>query len=247
MSLGRELIHLPSIGSTMDAMDELARAGAAEGLVIVADEQTKGRGRSGRAWIAEPGSSLLCSMLLRPSISPDRLGPLPLMVGVAVAETIDAFVDGECQLKWPNDVLLSGGKVAGILLQSRLGANGIDYLNLGIGINVSSTGQALLDGAVSIAAAGGRADRDQVLQTLIQRLNPIYETYVRDNGRPDLSEWRRRATLIGKRISVQRDGVIVAGRFADVAPDGRLLLQLDSGEVLLLSHGDVSRGPRIER
>lgn len=244
MTLGRELIHLASVASTMDVVDEYARAGAAEGLVVVADEQTAGRGRAGRVWSAVPGSSLLCSILLRPSLPADRLGPLPLAVGVAVAETIESFVPRACGLKWPNDVLIDGRKVAGILLQSRLSARGMAYLIVGIGINVGASLELLPEGATSISASGGDADRESVLATLIARLDRVYRIFLETDGRPDLAEWRRRAVMIGERVTIRRDTDELSGRFKGIDDRGRLLLVLDSGEQVSLIQGDVVRGPR---
>jgi BirA family biotin operon repressor/biotin-[acetyl-CoA-carboxylase] ligase len=244
MTIGSEIIRLVSVGSTMDVIDEYARAGALEGLTVVADEQKSGRGRAGRVWSAAPGSSLLCSLLLRPSISPDRLGPLPLVVGVAVAETIESFIPVTCGLKWPNDVLIAGRKVAGILMQSRLSGNRIDFLNIGIGINVHASHAELPDGAISMQVAGGDADRDDVLATLLDRLKYVYRNYIDSGGRPDLSEWKRRATLLGENVSIRHGADEVIGQFVGVDGDGRMLLELDSGERRAFSQGEISRGPR---
>lgn len=246
MNLGREIVRLSSVGSTMDVLDSRARAGADEGLVVVADEQTSGRGRSGRIWMAPPGSSLLCSILLRPSVAPERVSSLPLIVGIAVAETIESFVRVPCALKWPNDVLLDGRKIAGILLQSRVGAAGVEFVNVGVGINVSTMPSELPDGAVSIRSAGGCADRDAALARLIERLAAHYAAYCDAAGRPDLSSWRERAAMTGERISVARGGEIVQGMFEGIEDDGRLRLRRDDGDVLVLDSGDVERGPRPE-
>ena len=143
MIVGRKIIRLQRVPSTMDVVDEYARAGAPEGLVVVAEEQTAGRGRAGRTWSAPAGSGLLLSVLLRPDVEPRLLGTLPLMIGVAVAEAVEAFVPSPCQLKWPNDVLLDGRKVAGVLIQSRLSGERTEYINAGIGINVNVSKSAL--------------------------------------------------------------------------------------------------------
>jgi BirA family biotin operon repressor/biotin-[acetyl-CoA-carboxylase] ligase len=243
--IGREVERLTRVTSTMDVVDERARAGAVEGLIVVADEQTAGRGRAGRHWEAAPGSALLCSILLRPSISPNRLGPLPLLFGVAVAETVEAFISSPAQLKWPNDVLIGGRKVAGILVQSRLSGNGVNFLNVGMGINVNAPAASLPDGATSLQTAMGRTiDRDEVLGVLTQRLDSAYSTYLSSGGKPSLDEWRRRALMLGEEVVVHHDSDQVQGRFVGIDEDGRLILQAGSGERFALAHGDVSRGPR---
>lgn len=244
MSLDWQIVRFGCVDSTMDVLDERARGGAAEGLVVVADVQTAGRGRAGRAWTAAPESSLLCSILLRPRLMADRLGPLPLVIGVAVAQAIESFVDARCELKWPNDVLIEERKIAGILLQSRLGGDGIDWLNVGIGVNVSATGEQLPPGATSIAAAGGTADRDALLLILLRRLDVGYRDWARSGGRPNLDEWRRRASLLGELVTLIRDTSELHGTFLDVDADGRMELRLESGEMVQITQGDVARGPR---
>lgn len=244
MSLDWQIVRFRCVDSTMDVLDERARGGAAEGLVVVADVQIAGRGRAGRAWTSAPESSLLCSILLRPRLPADRLGPLPLVIGVAVAQAIESFVDARCELKWPNDVLIEERKIAGILLQSRLGGDGIDWLNVGIGVNVSATGEQLPPGATSIAGAGGTADRDALLPILLRRLDAGYRDWALSGGRPNLDEWRRRASLLGELVTVIRDTGELRGIFLDVDADGRMQLRVQSGETIEVAQGDVTRGPR---
>lgn len=245
MSLDWRLLRFDAVASTMDIVDEHAKAGAAEGLVVLADEQLAGRGRSGRTWSAAPGSSLLCSILLRPPVEPTRLGPLPLLVGVAVAEAIEQCAPGECRLKWPNDVLHSERKIAGILMQTRIHAHGVDFVNVGIGINVSSTEADLPDGATSIRLAGGKADRESVLALLLDRVEAMHRVFLTNERTWDRSIWERRAVLLGERVSIVRDGESVVGVFLGVADDGRLQLLLDSGDKIAVAHGEIERGPRV--
>ena len=243
--IGREIIRLASVPSTMDLIDDYARAGAREGLVLVADHQTAGRGRSGRTWISAPGDGLLCSVLLRPSVAPDRLGPLPLLLGTAVAETVETFVSELCQVKWPNDALIGGRKVAGILVQSRVGPEGIDFVNVGIGINIRNVPETMENSATSIAAEGGmREDRDAVLRALLINLDLPYRTWIESGGTSSLNPWRQRAAMLGEHVTVRQNGDSICGRFHDVDDDGRLLLELDSGERIALASGDLDRGPR---
>jgi BirA family biotin operon repressor/biotin-[acetyl-CoA-carboxylase] ligase len=245
MSIGGGIVRLASVSSTMDIVDEEARAGAPEGLVVVADEQTAGRGRSGRNWSAPPGSSLLCSVLLRPPVPPSRLGPLPLLIGVAVAEAIETVAATTCALKWPNDVLIDGRKVAGILIQSRLSESRVEYVNVGIGINLDVPDSALPDGAISLSSAAASAiDRDAVLMALIERLDVAHSSYVESEGRPSLDGWTRRAAMLGEQIAVRLEGGELSGRLIGVDEVGRLLLETTSGDVVALTQGDVVRGPR---
>ncbi len=187
MLLGDTILHYPVTTSTMDDVERLAAGGAAEGLIVVADEQTTGRGRAGRSWTAPAGAALLCSILLRPPLPPDRLTTLPLVAGVAVAEAIEDRADISCRLKWPNDVWIDGRKVAGILVKATVSAGVVDRVVLGVGINLSTNLEDLPPNATSLAAASGRAvSRTDVFDSLITRLQEHYDRFVASNGRPDL-------------------------------------------------------------
>ena len=218
--------------STMDAIDAEGRNGAGEGLVVVADEQTAGRGRGDRPWVASPGSSLLCSILLRPATTVDRLGMLPLIVGLAVAEAIEAVSGADCRLKWPNDVWIGGEKVAGVLVKSRLRPGGaIDFVNLGIGVNVSTERHQLPEYATSIRLATGVAvDRDVLLTALLGRLERRYASFVSGRGNTDLDAWRQRAALVGEDVVVVQAGETIAGKLLGIDDDGALLIATPAGD-----------------
>jgi BirA family biotin operon repressor/biotin-[acetyl-CoA-carboxylase] ligase len=245
MIIGREIVRYDSVLSTMDVLAERAAGAAAEGLVVLADEQSAGRGRSGRTWVAPPGTSLLCSILLRPRVEPDCLGALSLMAGVAVANAIESLAPVRCSLKWPNDVLINNNKVAGILLQSRLNNSGVEFVNLGVGINVSTIDDALEPGATSLIASSGESiSRELLLESLCQALDDQYASFISSGGRPSLAVWRERAAMIGERISIVRDYDALEGTLLGIDELGRLRLELDSTRVVLVDHGDVRRGPR---
>jgi BirA family biotin operon repressor/biotin-[acetyl-CoA-carboxylase] ligase len=231
----------------MDEVAARAAGGAPEGTLVVADHQTTGRGRAGRAWEAPPGGALMLSALLRPPLPPDRLGVLPLVVGVAVAEALELVAPVACQLKWPNDVWIGGRKVAGILASARARDGvGAAPLILGIGINVATPSDALPAGATSLAAAvpGGRPpDREDVLAALLLRLDAGYRAFLASGGRPDLGAWRARAALLGEVVAVVDGGQRREGRFVGVDADGALLLAVEGGETARIVAGDLTRGP----
>ena len=135
--LGRSLLWFTQIGSTNDVAHDQARSGAPDGLLIVADEQTAGRGRLDRRWWAPPGSSLLMSLLLRPALPPSRAGQLTMCLGLAAVEGIEAVTGLQPALKWPNDLLLDGRKLGGMLTELRLDGEQLAYAVLGLGINVN--------------------------------------------------------------------------------------------------------------
>jgi BirA family transcriptional regulator, biotin operon repressor / biotin---[acetyl-CoA-carboxylase] ligase len=179
--LGRPYRFVEQCPSTQRLLDEADP----EGAVVVADEQTEGRGRLGRTWVAPAGTSLLCSILLRPAVEPARLPGLSVVAGRACAEAIHDVAGVEPEVKFPNDVLLRGRKVAGILAEASEGR-----VVLGVGVNVSqSPGQFPSDArtpATSLLVETGRVvDRAELLATLLERLDRRYEEWLRRNRAVD--------------------------------------------------------------
>lgn len=246
--VGRCLIRLATVGSTMDEVARLAAAGEPEGTVVVAAEQTAGRGRAGRRWWAPPGTALLCSVLLRPPVAPVRLGVLPLVVGVAVAESIEAVAGLPCRLKWPNDVWLGDGaagrKVAGILLTSRLAGAKVDHAVVGVGINVAVPVADLPAGAASISVESGRCvGVEETLTRFLVCLDAGYRAYVDAGGAPSLAGWRDRAALLGEPVAVEIAGDRREGIMRGVDEDGAMLLEEGDGKVGRVVAGELVRGP----
>ncbi|MDQ3696195.1 MAG: biotin--[acetyl-CoA-carboxylase] ligase [Chloroflexota bacterium] len=247
--IGRRIVRFDTIGSTMDEAARLGDDGEPEGTIVTAAEQSAGRGRGGRAWLAPPRTALLCSVLLRPAVPPARLPVLSLVIGVATAEAIEATTGLSCHLKWPNDIWLgqddAARKVSGILVTSRLTAHGIAYAVAGVGINVNARPEALPPEATSLrAATGTNIDPETLLASLIDRLNHAYDAYRASNGRPGLDDWRQRAALLGEPVSVQDGDTDHLGMFAGIDHDGALLLVDASGRTRRIIAGELTRGPR---
>jgi BirA family biotin operon repressor/biotin-[acetyl-CoA-carboxylase] ligase len=183
------------------------------------------------------------SVVLRPPLRPDRLATLPLVAGVAVAEAIEARAPATCQLKWPNDVWIDGRKVAGILLTSTTSGGSVGQAILGVGINVTSAAADLPDTATSIlAATGATLDARALVKSLIDRIGVNYGAFVRSDGRPDLSAWRRRALYLGRPVVIRDGESVVHGTMLGVDDDGALLLDID-GALHRIVAGDFTRGP----
>lgn len=244
--VGQHLVRLGMVGSTMDEVAALADAGAPEGTVVVAEYQKAGRGRSGRVWQAPSGTSLLLSVLLRPTAPLDRLSTLPLAAGVAVAEAIEA-VAGEVlsvQLKWPNDLWLDEQKVGGILLVARSAAGQSPRAILGVGVNVNVDPEDLPPGATSLAVATGVTwDRETLLRQTLHRLDAAYQIWRGDGGTAALAAWRSRAALRGEAVVVEVAGRRRRGVMLGIDDDGSLLLDGEGGIERIVS-GDLVRGPR---
>ncbi len=239
----------PTVTSTMDRAGVFARAGGPEGIVVVSDQQTAGRGRGGRAWHSPPGAALYATLLLRPSVPPPSLATLPLVVGIAVAEALESLTAMPIQLKWPNDVWIGSDperqKVAGILLTSAVAGQQVDHVLCGIGVNLTSPAEHLPPGGTSILTATAQAFAPPVvLDALLAAFAARYLEYLESNGQPVLNSWRARAALLGEMVTIEDAGQTRTGRFIDIDTDGALLLEQD-GEMHRVVAGDLTRGPRM--
>jgi BirA family biotin operon repressor/biotin-[acetyl-CoA-carboxylase] ligase len=230
-----ELVVLARTTSTQDVVGRAARAGAAEGYCCLTDEQTAGRGRQQRSWAAPAGSSLLSSVLLRPS-PPAPATLVPIAAGVALVEALAGY-GFVARLKWPNDVLLADRKVAGILAESRPSAEGMAIV-LGVGVNL--TVQAFPEGvdATSLHRHGDAPSPARLLGSLLERLRSRLDDLELGRDAAVLEAWRGHATGLGAMVSVSTAGGHCSGIARDLDHDGALLLDTDEGTVRLLA-GDV--------
>ncbi len=242
--LWREIRLVAETGSTNADLLAAAGSGAAEGLVLVAEAQTAGRGRLGRTWLSTPFASLTFSVLLRPAaVAPRWRSWLPLLAGVAVASALRGQAAVPAELKWPNDVLVGDAKVAGILAE----ASGTAVV-VGTGINVSQRRQELPGPAATslLLAGAARLDRAELLGAVLAEFERWYLAWVggaQASGHPDAAglrgEYRRWCATIGRQVQAQLPGGrAVAGMAADVDASGRLVVRTPSG-VVAVSAGDV--------
>jgi BirA family biotin operon repressor/biotin-[acetyl-CoA-carboxylase] ligase len=231
------------IGSTNDLARQWALDGAPAGSVVVAEEQTAGRGRFGRSWLAPAGSALLFSVILRLDAPPDHLPRLTMVGAVAVAEALSELAPGQVRLKWPNDVLLTGRKAAGVLPEAIWEGERLSAVVMGIGLNVrvDFAGTPLANRAISIeTVTGTTADRAALLAVLLSRVDH-WSARLSD---PALAEtWRGWLSTLGQRIAASgadgQSGQIV-GLALDVDADGALLLQTDDGLTHRIVAGEVT-------
>ena len=238
-AVGRCLLHLPSVSSTMDAARQEAEGGAPHGMTVVADRQTGGQGRRGRHWVSPPGN-LYVTIILRPKSWNVRA--LAMVAPLAVCEAIDDLAGVRSCIKWPNDVLIDGRKVAGVLIDVRLAADAVDYALVGIGINVAldpSRHEEIRLIATSIVAESGEdVPRERLLAMLLNRLERLYVAAGRDDA--VYEAWRARLETLGRRVRVQFADHIDEGVAEDVDAEGNLLLRRPDGSVIALSAGDVT-------
>jgi BirA family biotin operon repressor/biotin-[acetyl-CoA-carboxylase] ligase len=232
---------LAEVPSTNALVADRARDGEPEGLVLVTEHQTAGRGRLDRAWVTPPRAALTGSFLLRPVVAPDRWPLLPLLTALAVGDAVAAAGGPPVELKWPNDVLHDGLKLAGILLE-RVDTPTGPAAVVGIGVNVSTTREELpVPTAASLATAGmADPDRTALLRTLVLALSDRYAGWARsadDSGL--LADYRGRCGTIGRRVRVDLpSGEVLEGEAVGVADDGALVVRGAEGQVAVHA-GDV--------
>jgi BirA family biotin operon repressor/biotin-[acetyl-CoA-carboxylase] ligase len=227
---GWTLVALPSVGSTNDEATRLADGGAAEGTVVWAREQTGGRGRRGRHW-ASPVGNLYSSTIVRPGCSTARASELAFVAALAVADVVPPGRD--VRLKWPNDVLVDGGKVAGILLESAVGQGGqVDHVVMGIGINVGFAPQ-LSEMRYRGAALGGTVVA--ALEKLTHAIAARLTEWRRDGFETVRAAWLAKAGPLGLEVDVKLGDELVQGRFAGLDREGALLLDTPAGPRKIVS------------
>ncbi len=246
-SLWRDVEVLEASPSTNAALVQRAREGAGQGLVVVAEHQTAGRGRLDRTWVTPPRAALTFSFLLTPEqIPPARWTWLPLLTGVAVAEAVRRVAEVDCRLKWPNDVLVEDRKLAGILVErvERVEHGGAASAVVGVGLNVSTARDELpVATATSLALeAATTLDRSVLLREVLRTFEALYLQWRADAGdasRGLRASYVRRCATIGRDVRVSLPGgQVLTGRAAGVDDEGRLEVETGSGTTVL-GAGDV--------
>jgi len=256
---GRNLVLLPRVGSTNDVAKELAAQGAPEGTVVLADEQTAGRGRMGRRWLAPPGTCLLCSILFRPDLPPTQAQRLTMLCSLAAADAIEQVAGLRVAVKWPNDLIVqpptsnpqpptsnpqpqAWRKLAGVLTETGVMGERLEFVVVGIGINVNVALRdlpSLAPDATSILAETGRqVDRVTLLAALLAGVEVRY-TRLRAGESPHAG-WAARLATLGQSVEVTTSTGTLAGVAESVDEDGVLLLRTPGGGLRRLIAGDVT-------
>lgn len=244
--LGFQLRHYARVSSTQDLVATAAAAGAEEGLVVLADEQLSGRGRSGRSWIAPAGSSLMLSVLLRPTAMIATWSTLSLVAGLAVVEGLELAGGPSAQLKWPNDCLCRERKLAGVLAETSTPSEGERIVVIGIGCNVSWVGAELPPDLRRTATAcdreGFTVDRTVLAEAILGRLAARYRDWERGGFGVVRPEWLRHAAWIGQVVVAEHSSGRVSGRVLGISDGGELLVETADGP-LAIATGDLERAP----
>lgn len=244
-SIGDPLYYYDEIGSTNDEVFRLGQEGAPEGTVCIADRQSGGRGRMQRVWHSPPGANIYTSILLRPSFDPVRAGQISIAAGVAVAETLNPVCGGKAALKWPNDVQIGGKKVCGILAQMKITDGTIDFIVVGIGINVNMSINKIPNEINHIATSlflltGREMSRQDLIIRLYENIAKWYRELTRTGFEPVKEKWLGLSPMIGQTVSVSFGKEEASGKALGLDDDGSLLLQTAAKTILRVSAGDAT-------
>lgn len=243
--MASSLVCLKETESTNAVAFKMAEEGAEEGTVVIADAQSAGKGRLGRIWLSPPGVNLYCSVVLRPAISPVAACQLTFLSVVAVARAIEKCTDLKPQIKWPNDILISGKKVAGLLNEMNAETEKVNFVVLGIGVNLNmrlaQLGETLRHPATSLMEEGGaEVDRVAFTRTLLQELDELYDRFLVEGEAPVRAEWLERSAVKGRQVRVNLGAREITGEVQGVDQFGGLLVKLYDGTVETVLSGDVT-------
>lgn len=238
---GKKIFAYNLADSTNTIAYNLAEQSEIEGALIVAEKQTKGKGRMGRHWVSPQGSGIYMSLILKPKISPAEAGKITLMSSVAVAKTIRKITGLQAVIKWPNDVYIDQGKVCGILTEMSAELDRINFIIMGIGININTIKTDLPDTATSLfIKTGEKINRIVFLQKMLAELETYYHKLVKGEFSEIIDDWRDLSMTLGKRIKVEWRGQIIQGQAMDVDDSGALILRDDFGFTHHILSGDIS-------
>jgi BirA family biotin operon repressor/biotin-[acetyl-CoA-carboxylase] ligase len=233
--LGKNILSYRTVGSTNQLGFRLAESGVGEGTLIVADEQTKGKGRMGKNWYSPPQLGLWMSLILRPDIPPFKAPGLSICAGLALAQTIGDLTGMDAKIKWPNDCLLNGRKVGGILLELSAELDRTNFVIAGIGVNVnhlpSDFPKKLLALATSIRMEWGRElSRINLLTLFMKRFEDIYLDFKKNGLAPQRQLIKKFSSLLGKKVEVKLGKEKIEGVAEDINDNGSLVIRTKKGE-----------------
>lgn len=241
LKIGGNLIYRQTTASTNDDVRLLATQGAPDGLVVVADEQTHGRGRLGRTWVAPAGSCLLLTVLLRHPLPVARAAQLTMIAGLATLDAVEQVAGVSAELKWPNDVMLDGRKLAGILSEVDSDCDRLRWAAVGMGVNVNcdfADRPDLADTATSLRLHTGHdVNRGALLVALLRGLSIRYSRLIA--GWDPLADWQARLGTLGQQVTVSTGSEAYSGLAEFVTPEGSLFVRLDDGSRREVFAGDV--------
>ena len=246
--LGHHIHYCELTTSTNELAKRLAGEGCEDGLVVIAEEQNSGKGRLSRGWFSPFACGDWFSVVLKPPFLPQEASKCTLMAAVAVVKAVNKYSGVNAAIKWPNDILLNGRKLVGILTEMSAEFGKINYIVIGTGINVNVPKNIVPDDikdcAISVAdAAQEPVSRVQILADVLFYMEELYEAVLKDGFAPVLEEWRKYSCTLGQQVKVIAPGETYSGLAVDIDADGLLIVKKDDGTVEKVIAGDVSIRP----
>jgi len=249
--IGKEIIYFNSIDSTNNYSKSIAAQGCADGTVVIADAQTSGRGRLGRAWSSADKAGIWMSVVLKPDIPPQDVQIITLAASVAVVCAIKKTTGLEAGIKWPNDIILAGKKVCGILTEMNSEVDRINFLVLGIGINVNHNmedfPEELRNTATSLKAFADekgigikKFERNDLIRMLLCELERLYDKIIKGDTKEIIDEWKKYSVTLGKEVKICYRDTEYRGRAMDITQDGKLVVECDDGMTREVASGEIS-------
>ena len=238
--IAKKIHYFDYLSSTMDLAMQLGIQAAPNGTLVLAESQTKGRGRLGRSWASPKYKGIYLSLILRPKISPSASPVLTLLSAVSICEAIKNIVGLDAQIKWPNDVFIYNKKIAGILTEMNAEVDKVNFVVIGIGLNVNNDKKSLIAQATSLKEQAGQSlSRVMLLQELLRRIEINYSLLEDKGAQAIIDKWRNFSLTLGKRVKVSCQDKYIEGQAVDVDKDGALLIRKDSGLIQKVFSGDV--------
>ncbi len=238
----RDIAYFGELDSTNRKAKEMAAEGAPEGTLVVAEEQSRGRGRIGRSWYSPAREGIYMSLILRPKLPPNEAPKITLVTGVSVAEALLAVTPLQPAIKWPNDILVNGRKICGILTETSTEMDAIDFVVVGVGMNVNTPEfpDELNEIGTSIYLETGKAfDRITLLQEFLHQFEQLYFTFLKSGFESIGKRWGELSILMEKDVTVQMIDRSCSGRVLKLDRDGALIIRSENGELEKIYSGDI--------
>jgi len=242
---GVNIVYLTALGSTNDLAKDLALRGAPEGTVVVTEEQTAGKGRRGRSWLAPSKTNLLFSILVRPELSPNRVFSLTMALALAALEAIEGETGLSCMIKWPNDLYVGRRKLGGILTEFSGKDNQVDWVVLGLGLNVNwcpedEKGVSGFSATSIFAETQETFCRNELLVQILKQFESHHERLFSGGGDELYRKWNEHSLVLGKEVVIEAEQKRTTGKAIRIDENGALILEDGTGIMHVITHGDVS-------
>ena len=241
-TVGTGLSILKTVDSTNEEVKRRAANGEPEGLVVAAEEQTAGKGRLGRNWQSHADGGVYFTILIRPELPPSDIASITLAAGYAVCLAVRSYTGCDARIKWPNDIIIGTKKVCGILTEMAAQSDRLDYVAIGIGINVNQSKfpDEITDKATSLLLeTGNKLDRSDFLAAVIKQLDTVLNSFLVSLSITEFSDFKNLCATIGRTVSVERNGVTLTGTADDITTKGELIINTGS-QTISVNSGEVT-------